>query len=294
MERSDSPTADTVARLISSQCPHWASLPIKALPSTGTENKLFRLGDQFVVRLPQTEGATLALEKEHVWLPRLAPGLRLRTPQPVHKGRPDASYARPWGIWRWIGGRDGWHGNIGDRDAAARDLAGFVAALRSIPCAGGPKPGAHNAERGVPLATLDQRFKDGVAACGSRIAAEPVAALWARALAAPAWGRDTWLHGDLQPGNILVQDGRITAVIDFGLLGVGDPAVDILPAWNMFDGESRRVYREALKADNAVWHRAQGWALYQAVMALPFYWDTNPTMVRLAQRLLAEVLADPD
>ena len=289
----DSPSAEEVAQLIASQCPQWGGLPLAWLPSSGTENRLFRLGDRLVVRLPQTDGAALALDKEHVWLPRLARRLSLQVPEPVFKGEPQAGYARPWAVFRWIDGRDGWTADIENLDAAAIDLARFVAELRRVPCAGGPKPGVHNAERGTALATLDQRVRQGFAACGDRIDADSATALWERSLAAPAWKHDTWLHGDLQPGNILVRDGRITAVIDFGLLGVGDPAVDLLPAWNLFDGESRRLYREALNVDDAAWHRAQGWAVYQAVMALPFYWDTNRTMVRLAQRLLAEVLADP-
>ena len=119
-------------------------------------------------------------------------------------------------------------------------------------------------------------------------------ALWEGALDQPAWAQDQWLHGDIQPGNLLVQRGRITAVIDFGLLGVGDPAVDVLPAWNLFDDASRRLFRDLLQVDTATWYRAQGWSLFQAVMALPFYWHTNPTMVHLAQRLVHEILREPD
>ena len=293
MRSADANTA-LARRLVESQCPQWANLPVVPVRSTGTANQLFRIGEDLVLRLPHTDAAVRALEKEHDWLPRLGRHLSLATPEPLYKGEPQAAYPNPWSVFHWLPGEDGWCEPVEDLDQAARDLAGFVSELRAVPCDNGPPPGTHNAHRGAPLADLDRRVRRAIAKCGSRIPAGRVTALWERALDQPAWAQDQWLHGDIQPGNLLLQRGRISAVIDFGLLGVGDPAVDVLPAWNLFDGAARRLFRDLLQVDTATWHRAQGWGLFQAVMALPFYWDTNPTMVHLAQRLVREILREPN
>ena len=285
--------ATQAQRLIATHCPQWAGSAIAPLQSGGTDNRLFRLGDDRVLRLPRSGRARESLSKECAWLPRLGPSLPLATPQPLYAAPPDTDGHPPWAVYHWLRGRDVWQADIEDPIRAANDLAQFVNALRRLPTRGAPKPGDHNCERGTALTKLDRGFRHAVAACGERIPAVPVIALWERALNAPAWQSDMWIHGDLQPGNLLVSDGRISAVIDFGLLGIGDPAVDLLPAWNLFDGEARRVYGEALHADEAAWQRAQGWGLYQAVMALPFYWDTNPTMVRLAHRTLNGIVREP-
>ena len=288
------PDAALALRLIAAECPQLSGQRIAAVSSSGTENALFRLGREFVIRFPRTPGAIAAVDKEHAWLPKLAGSLNLAVPAPVHRGLPQTGYPRPWSVFRWLPGRDAWREAPADLSQAASDLAAFVNALRAQPCAGGPIPSEHNAWRGVPLATLDNRVRRGIEACGDLIRRRDVTALWERALAEPASAQSTWLHGDLQPGNLLVQQGRVTAVIDFGLLGVGDPAVDLLPAWNLLDARARRVYRDALEANEPAWIRSQGWAVFQAVMALPFYLGTNRVMVRLAQRQLGEVLRAAD
>jgi aminoglycoside phosphotransferase (APT) family kinase protein len=182
------------------------------------------------------------------------------------------------------------NGTIDDLDQAAVDLAAFVKALRRVDTsAAHPRPPG---TRGAPLAELDEPVRRSIAALGDRIDSDGALRSWEESLAAPEWdGDEVWVHGDLLPGNLLVVDGRLSAVIDFGCLNVGDPACDLQPAWNVFVGQSRERYRAELEADDASWLRGRGWSLFQAVVALPYYWDTNPGMIRQASHALAEVLA---
>jgi aminoglycoside phosphotransferase (APT) family kinase protein len=184
------------------------------------------------------------------------------------------------------------NGTIEDFDQAAVDLAAFVNALREVDTTGAhPRP---RGSRGAPLAELDAGVRKSIAELGDRIAGEATLRSWEESLNASRWlGTEVWLHGDLLPGNLLVVDGRLSAVIDFGCLNVGDPACDLQPAWNVFAGDSRTRYRAELQVDDASWLRGRGWALAQALIALPYYWDTNPGMIRQASHALTQVLADP-
>jgi aminoglycoside phosphotransferase (APT) family kinase protein len=183
------------------------------------------------------------------------------------------------------------NGTIDDLDRAAADLAAFVNALRGVATADAyPR---HSGSRGAPLAELDKQVRRSIAELGNRIDADTVLRSWEESLNASEWdGEEVWVHGDLLPGHLLVVDGRLSGVIDFGCLNVGDPACDLQPAWNVFADDSRRRYRAELDVDDASWLRGRGWALYQAVMALPYYWNTNPGMIRQASHALAQVLAD--
>ena len=282
---------DLVRRLLLAQHPRWADLPIRAVPSAGTDNALFRLGDDLVVRLPRIDWAVGDVGKEQRWLPQLAPQLPLAVPVPVAVGRPGKGYAWPWSVYRWLDGEQATPNRIHDLPGTAAELAGFVAALHRIDPDGGPRPGPTG--RGVPLAIRDTATRNAIAALGGRIDAGAVTAAWEATLAAPAWdGPPVWVHGDLTPRNLLVVDGRLSAVIDFGALAVGDPAVDLLPAWNLFPGEARRVFREASDVDHATWARGRGWALSVALIALPYYLETNPVITADSWHVLDEVLAD--
>jgi len=247
--------AALVRRLLETQFPQWAGLPIALVVSYGTDHDIYRLGDGLSVRLPRIGWATGQAAKEATWLPRLAAHLPLGIPVQVAAGRPAEGYPLEWSVYEWLPGEDA-NGTIGDLEQAAVDLAAFVRALRGI---------------------------DTSAAHPRR----------PRARGAPWWhGDELWVHGDLLPGNLLVVDGRLAGVIDWGALDVGDPACDLQPAWNMFEGASRARFRAELEVDDASWLRGRGWALYQAVLALPYYWSTNPGMVRQASHALWQVLAD--
>jgi aminoglycoside phosphotransferase (APT) family kinase protein len=224
-------SAALVRRLLAAQFPHWANLPVAPVPSAGTDNALYRLGDELVVRLPRIAGATGQVDKDHRWLPRLAPHLPLAIPKPLAKGAPGEGYPYPWAICRWLVGENATFDRITDPAQVATDLARFIVALQRIDATGVP---GNLGSRGVPLATRDEYSRAAIADAHNLglIDTDAVIAAWADALRAPAWGRPpVWIHGDLQSGNLLTSDGRLSAVIDFGCLNVGDPAADVMVAW---------------------------------------------------------------
>jgi aminoglycoside phosphotransferase (APT) family kinase protein len=278
-----------VRRLLAGQFPQWAHLPIGPVESYGTDHDIYRLGEDLAVRLPRIGWATAQAAKEAQWLPRLAPHLPLALPVQVTMGKPAEGYPYDWSICTWLPGENA-NGTIGDLEQAAVDLAAFVTALQKVDTTGAhPRPPGG---RGGPLAEADEHVRRSVAALGDRIDADAVLRSWQESLDAPVWaGPEVWVHGDLLPGNLLVVDGRLSGVIDFGGLNVGDPACDLQPAWNLFTGESRERFRAGLGVDDATWLRGRGWAL-QAVVGLVYYRDTNPGMVRQATHALVQVLTD--
>ena len=286
--------ASLVRRLLAVEFAKWADLPIEPVASAGTDNALFRLGDEMVVRLPRRERTAETLKKERQWLPRLARLLPLAVPVPLAEGMPDEGYPWSWSIYQWLEGADATVEPITDLSQLATDLAQFVAALQRIDPRGGPEPGAHNFFRGVPLAGRDAPVRAAAASLHGAIDVDAVTAAWEAALRAPVWQRPSvWIHGDLDLRNLLVDEGRLSAVIDWGGLGVGDPACDVMVAWKVLTPETRDIFRTALSVDDATWARARGWALSQALIALSYYTlETNPALVLEARRWIAEVLAD--
>ncbi|PZS28878.1 MAG: phosphotransferase [Pseudonocardiales bacterium] len=283
--------AGLVRRLLAGQLPQWADLPIAPVVSYGTDHDIYRVGDHLAARLPRIGWATEQAAKEAVWLPRLAPHLPLAIPVPVALGHPAEDYPFDWSVYEWLPGENA-NATIGDLAQAAVDLAAFVRALRQVDTSGAhPRP-PHG--RGGPLAEGDEQVRRSIAELGDRIDGPAALRSWEESLDAAPWAAaDVWVHGDLLPGNLLVVDGRLSAVIDFGGLNVGDPACDLQPAWNVFTSSGRSRFRAELGVDHASWLRGRGWTLYQAVSALPYYWDTNPGIVGQAAHALAEVLAEP-
>jgi aminoglycoside phosphotransferase (APT) family kinase protein len=273
-----------VRRLLGEQFPEWADLPLRRIQPTGTVNAIFRLGDELSVRLARREGPTEPGGKEHDWLPRLALSLPVEIPVPVAQGRPTRAYPWFWDIHTWVEGETM---PVEETDAirAARDLAALVAALQRVSPDGAP-PG-----RGIPLAERDREIRYWLA----RFDGDPaVTAEWERALAAPPWnGPPVWHHGDLDVRNWLVRDGHIRGVIDWGSMGVGDPACDVMVAWKLHSPAARDAFREALPTDNATWERARGWVLSQAVAALAYYTpENNPALYGEAEAWLELVLSE--
>lgn len=287
-----STSATLVRRLLAAQFPRWAGLDIEPVRSAGTDNALYRLGDTMAVRLPRVPDAAGQVDKEHRWLPRLAPSLPLAVPIPVAKGRPGEGYPWDWSVYRWLEGEDTSTGRIADLRQVSRDLAGFVAALQRIDAAGGPPPERHNSSRGVPLSMRDAPTRDAIAALRGTLEGDAATAAWDAALRAPAWhGPPVWIHGDLHPANLLAAGGRLSAVIDFGCLGVGDPACDVMAAWTVLSAETREGFRAALTVDDSTWARGRGWALSFGLIALPYYRGTNPVLAGIARRTIDEALA---
>ena len=280
--------ASLVRRLLRGQFPQWADLPIKRVESAGTDNAIYRLGDDMAVRLPRIHWAIEQVDKEHQWLPRLAPLLPLAIPVPLAKGAPGEGYPWDWSVQWWLEGENATIEPVADLRQAATDLARFIIALQRIDPTDAPPAG-----RGVPLALRDAAMRAAIAEVRGLLDTDAVTAAWDMALEAPEWDRSpVWVHGDLLPGNLLVERGRLSAVIDFGGLGVGDPACDLMSAWSLFSGESRELFRAALGVDDATWARGRGHALSQAIIFIPYYLDTNPAGVRIARRVVDEVLAE--
>ncbi|MER7165430.1 aminoglycoside phosphotransferase family protein [Micromonospora sp. NPDC000207] len=278
-----------VGRLVAAQLPRWAHLAVEPVASSGTDNAMYRLGDELVVRLPRIPSAVDAIARELRWAPRLAPHLPVAVPVPVASGRPAAGYPFPWSVLPWLPGRNPLAGRVTRADRLAVDLAGFVRELRRVDPTDGPPAG-----RGVPLAARDDDTRAAIAALDGVVDTDAVTAVWADALR-PAAGSTSvaWCHGDLSPGNVLVhEDGTLAAVIDLAGVGVGDPTVDLSVAWNLLPADARPVFRDALGVDEATWLRGRAWALSIALIQLPYYRETNPVLAANSRHVIAEVLAD--
>lgn len=287
--------AAPVRRLLTAQFPQWADLPIEPVAKPGMDNMTYRLGADMSVRLPRFPRWEGQVVREQRWLPRLAPHLPMKIPVPLAMGKPGAGYPFAWSVYRWLGGESASPEGLADLRLAARDLAEFFAALRTIDTSGGPPPEWSNAFRGVPMgderdsAAVESRVRARIAALEGRIDTDAVTAVYEAALAAPAWdGPPVWVHGDPAPGNLLVENGRLSAVIDFGTLAVGDPACDLIAAWTLLDADARDVFRAALPTDDATWTRGRAWGL---IMVLPDP-DADPERMARAHRELGGLIAD--
>ncbi len=259
--------AAVAGRLIAAQFPQWSDLEVRPVDAQGWDNCTFRLGDEMLVRLPTAEEYALAVEKEHRWLPVLAPALPLEVPVPLARGVPEESFPHNWSVYRWIGGVPATHAVVEDKTAFAIHLAQFLESLQRIDPTGGPGPGLHNWFRGGPLTTYDGWVRAALETLDGLIRTEAAEEVWERALRASWDGKPAWFHGDVASGNLLVKDGALSAVIDFGTCGVGDPACDLSIAWTMLTGKSRDAFPDRLGVDEATWERGQGWALWKALVA---------------------------
>ncbi|AZP22033.1 aminoglycoside phosphotransferase family protein [Streptomyces aquilus] len=291
-----------VRRLLTAQFPQWAHLPLAPVPQSGMDNATFRLGDELSVRLPRYAHWSGQVAREHRWLPRLAPRLPLAVSEPLEIGEPGEGYPYPWSVYRWLVGETATTEALADPVRAGLDLAGFVNALKDIDATGGPGPEQSNAFRGVPLgdprdslaAEARVRPKLEALAGTGMVDIDAVTEVWEAALAAPAWHKPpVWIHGDLATGNLLMRDGRLSAVIDFGTLAVADPAVDLQPAWMFLPPQGREAFREAVDADEATWARARGWALAGSLPVPddPFF-QQDPARVTAALDHLEQVVED--
>lgn len=283
--------AAVAGRLVAAQFPQWSELEVRPVDAQGWDNCTFRLGDEMLVRLPTAEEYALAVEKEHRWLPVLAPALPLEVPVPLARGLPDGSFPHNWSVYRWIGGEPAARAAIEDRTAFAIHLAEFLKSLQRIDPTGGPGPGLHNWFRGGPLTTYDGWARAALETLDGLIPTEAAEETWERALRAPWDGEPAWFHGDMAPGNLLVKDGALTAVIDFGTCGVGDPACDLSIAWTMLTGTSRAAFRDRLGVDEATWERGQGWALWKALVGCAGAVRDGDGLPADASFVLEEILA---
>jgi aminoglycoside phosphotransferase (APT) family kinase protein len=290
-------TAAVVKRLIVAQFPRWSDLDVVPVDVDGWDNSTFRLGEDMSVRLPNSDGYAAQVAIEVRWLPWLAPHLPLPIPELIAVGRPDEAFPLPWSVRRWLPGSPATIDRVDDLDRLAVDLAGFLHSLQRIDPSGGPPPGPRNGFRGGALATYGDDTSSAVTALAGEIEAERALEIWNRALETSWDSPAVWVHGDVTGSNLLVVDGRLHAVIDFGCVAVGDPACDMTIAWTLFTGTSRRTFRQHLDIDDAVWARARGWALWKALITLRDDASTNAASRfgwRVGPRsLIEDLLTDP-
>jgi len=274
--------------LVAAQFPQWAGLQLRPVASAGWDNAIFRLGDHLLARLPCRRVSAAHVEDEYRWLSVHSPLLPLKAPVPLALGRPGHGYPWPWTVCRWLRGTMAATASVNDLDAAARSLARFVASLQSIDPAGG-RP---HEFRGLSLAAHAGNANDALAVLADRADVSQLANLLEKTVSASNWtGQPVWTHGDLHPANLLIEGRELSAVIDFGLLGVGDPACDLQVAWTYLTLRSREVFRSVLDVDEATWCRGQGWALQFGLRAVAYSAD-NPVLDQIGRRTLAEIQTD--
>jgi aminoglycoside phosphotransferase (APT) family kinase protein len=281
--------AALVSALVAEQFPDLADLPVRPVPRQGWDNRTFRLGDDLSARLPSAEGYAAAVQKEERALQFLDGRLPVALPGVVAIGAPGQGYPFPWSVRRWLPGDTVAAASTLDQVALAKDVGGMLTALRALPTEAGAAAGRHSFYRG----SHPSAYSDQVQAALERldVDADACAAIWLTATTSVWESAPVWFHGDVAVGNLLVQGGRLSAVIDFGTCGVGDPACDLVLAWTHFDGRARTVFREAAGLDDATWQRARGWALWKSLVVLSG--QSSPDEGDEHRRILAEVLADP-
>lgn len=282
------PTPRLVRKLIESQFPQYSGLPLKALPSPGTDNAIFRLGPDLSVRLPRVDWAVHGPEREVAILSNMT-GLALEVPEPVALGDPSGDFPWSWSILKWVDGEPATTHDFSVDDA--RKLAGFLLEMRSRPSSMAFQAGEANHHRGVPLSRRAGAFRKAVLALEDEYDIASLVRIWEAATPPNLKYRIVWLHGDLHGGNLLTRNGRLSGVIDWGLAGVGDGACDLAAAWTLFDDEAREAFREAMAPGEAEWFRGAGWALSVALVFLAYYRD-KAVPVDGSRRTISRLLED--
>jgi aminoglycoside phosphotransferase (APT) family kinase protein len=261
-------TPELVSRLVAEQFPQWAGLSVSRVELDGWDNTTLRLGTTMSVRLPSADAYVAQIDKEHRWLPVLARELPLSIPEPLVKGVPALGFPRPWSIYRWIDGEPASDETVPDLTRFAAELVDFLAALYRCDTTDGPGAGAHSHSRGGSVAVWDFQVRDAFERLRGELDVAGAEEVWEAALASKWDHAPVWVHGDVAGSNILVRDGRLSAVIDFGCSAVGDPACDTVIAWTLFEGGSRTAFQSQLPVDDHTWARGRGWALWKALIAL--------------------------
>jgi aminoglycoside phosphotransferase (APT) family kinase protein len=277
--------------LVKAQFSQWSELPVSPVRVDGWDNRTYRLGEVMTVRLPTAAAYAPAVDKENEWLPRLAPQLPVAVPEVLGKGVPGEGYAFNWSVRRWLDGVTAQADLLDDLSEFAVSVAEFILALQRCDATGGPVAGAHSFYRGAPPVYYDEETRRALAALEGRVDTAGAAAVWEAAIASSWDGPPTWFHGDIANGNLLVVDGKLSAVIDFGTSGVGDPACDLVIAWTMFSGESREAFRRTVDQDAGTWARARGWALWKALIVLAEVIDVDDEKAAVNRHVIDQVLA---
>ncbi|WP_256519734.1 aminoglycoside phosphotransferase family protein [Domibacillus sp. A3M-37] len=283
---------DLVLRLINEQYPKWSDLYIRPVKNGGNDNRTFHLGDHMSVRLPSAAGYAPQVEKEQKWLPILARKLSLPIPVPIAKGNPNEEYPWSWSIYRWLDGEPLSHNNIENLNQIAKDLGLFLKELQAIDASKGPLAGKHNFYRGGSLSIYNDETRNAIEKNKEYFDEGLLSEIWWLALDSEWKSKPVWVHGDIAPGNLLVKDGKLCAVIDFGILGVGDPSCDAAIAWTFFDDASRQVFKNEINLDQATWNRARGWALWKALITYDGQKDSDKVKAKEAFNTIGTIVED--
>ncbi|MCH9634684.1 MAG: hypothetical protein S4CHLAM7_14380 [Chlamydiae bacterium] len=281
-----------VHHLIASQFPDWRDLPVEPVAMSGWDNRTFHLGKEMLVRLPSAADYELQVEKEHKWLPKLAPALPVSIPVPLAIGKPEHGYPWKWSIYRWLEGETVASTPVSDLVAFATDLSSFLNALHRIDTTGGPSPGLHSFYRGGSLATYDADMQRAIHSLKGKVDSSLATDIWERALSTSWKKPPVWVHGDISAGNLLVQKGKLGGVIDFGQLSIGDPACDLAINWTLLQGESRTAFQNGLSLDKDTWARARGWTLWKALVVAAGFTNPSNSESKQCWRIIEEVIAD--
>jgi aminoglycoside phosphotransferase (APT) family kinase protein len=283
---------DLVTKLINEQFPEWSHLDIIPVKNGGHDNRTFHLGDHMSIRVPSAVGYEPQVEKEHKWLPILSEKLSLPVSIPVAKGNPNKEYPWSWSIYKWLEGEPLSHRNIDDLYQLAKDLGTFLNELQAVDASGGPLAGRHNFYRGGSLSIYNEQSRNAIENNKETFDGDILSEIWSLALDSEWELEPVWVHGDVAPGNLLVKDGRLCAVIDFGILGVGDPSCDAAMAWTFFDDTSRKVFKNILNMDVGTWNRARGWALWKALITYGAYKDSDKVKAEEAYNTISRIIED--
>jgi aminoglycoside phosphotransferase (APT) family kinase protein len=268
-------TVDLAEKLIAQQFPHWSSLIITPVEKSGWDNRTFHLGTKLLIRMPSSAEYALQVTKEQKWLPKLAPYLSVPIPKPLAQGNPTKDYPWGWSVYEWIDGESASISRIDHLEIFAADLAQILMQLQKIDPSYGPLPGAHNFYRGAHLSVYDNETKIAINQLRDFIDVGLISAIWEKAISSSWHKPPVWIHGDFSASNILIKHGRLAAIIDFGCMGIGDPACDLVISWTFLTKESRNVFKELLDLDEDTWARARGWALWKSLITLVRFKDYN-------------------
>ena len=280
-----------VNELIKEQFPQWADLPVTPVATSGWDNRTFHLGSDKLIRLPSAKEYEAQVDKEQYWLPQLAPLLPLSIPKPLALGRPSRFYPWKWSVYKLIPGKDAASINIKDLNIIAGKLADFLLALHCIDIKNAPMPGEHNFYRGGALNTYDLQTRQALNTLKNIDKAKAIK-LWDEAIHTAREDQPVWIHGDISPGNLLIEADKLSAVIDFGLMAVGDPACDLAIAWTFFNKSSRELFQKKLNLDKNTWHRGQAWALWKGAIIASGMSNSNIVEKKQAHSTLEAILND--
>ncbi|MBA2306878.1 aminoglycoside phosphotransferase family protein [Candidatus Dependentiae bacterium] len=286
-------TTSLAAKLIAEQFPAWADLPVRPVEFSGWDNRTFRLGETMLIRLPSAEHYAPQVHKEHQWLPYLAPCLPLPISTPLALGHPSHDYPWHWSVYQWIEGESAANLSLDTLDLPliASQLAHFLRKLHALPSTGGPTAGPHNFWRGGPLEIYDAETRSALATLDGFIDTTAALSVWEEALNSE-WHTDpVWIHGDFSSGNFLVKNGTVAAIIDFGCMGIGDPACDLVLRWTFFQKEARQTFIRQVDLDKSTWSRARGWALWKALITLVRLKGQNSPEISAHQHLINDIIS---